>query len=88
MSLRALPAEDLEVLCEALRVMSPAPTPPLSWVQALADRRDLAMDQRRTQKYLKQHLTVVMKRMRDAWQEKAADQSKQQGAPSSRQAPF
>ncbi len=78
-SLRALPVEDLEVLCQALRAMRPAPTPPLSWVQAFADRRDVVMDARGAQRYLKQHLTLVLKAMRDAWQQRAAKEQAQSG---------
>lgn len=60
---------ELEVLCEALRLMKPVPTPPLTWVRDLCDRRDqLVNEQRVVGSNLRNQLVLVIRLLRRAWQ--------------------
>lgn len=44
-SLRVWRRQEMEVLCEALRLQRPPPRPPLTWLHAFADRNEYLCDQ-------------------------------------------
>lgn len=55
-----------------MRLLRPAPAPPLPWVRAFSDRRDVLSDHAGTSAHLRKQLLLVLRIMRNAWQAKAA----------------
>lgn len=55
-----------------MRLMRPAPTPPLTWVRAFSDRRDVLSDHAGMNAHLRKQLLLVLRTMRHAWQARVA----------------
>uniref|UniRef100_A0A7S3QTH2 Uncharacterized protein n=1 Tax=Dunaliella tertiolecta TaxID=3047 RepID=A0A7S3QTH2_DUNTE len=68
---------EMEQVCEGLRLLRPPPAPPLPWVRAFSDRRDVLSDHAGTNAHLRKQLLLVLRMLRNAWQDKVSQASAQ-----------